>query len=178
LRRALSIDPPQRVLYDADDLTGGIRRFCTTGFCLDPIMSQISHRLGLGMILVSLLIWNGCQFEESVPHVEGIEVAMTTDNFETEALQSEIPVLVDFGAEWCGPCRQMEPAMAYLSVQYKGRLKVGKVDVDENAEVTSRYNVDGFPTFVLFEEGQEVARTVGAMSYGELSSWVDRHISN
>jgi thioredoxin 1 len=117
----------------------------------------------------------GCQ-QETVPDIEGIEVAMNDDNFEAEALQGEIPVLVDFGASWCGPCHQMEPAVAYLSVQYKDRLKVGKVDVDESPAVTSEHNVDGYPTFVLFKDGKEVARMVGGMSYRMLSSWVDEHL--
>src|SRR5690606_18097813 len=121
-----------------------------------------------------VLALGGCQ-QDSVPRVEGIEVALNDGNFEAEVLKSEIPVLVDFGASWCGPCRQMEPTVAYLSVQYKDRVKVGKVDVDESPSVTSAHKIDAYPTLVLFRDGEEIARAVGGMSYRSLSAWVDEH---
>src|SRR5690606_1735836 len=108
-------------------------------------MSHFSRVLAAATALMCglVLALSGCQ-QESIPLVEGIEVALNDENFEAEALKSEIPVLVEFGATWCGPCRQMEPAMAYLSVQFRDRVKVGKVDVDESRSVTSAHNVDGY----------------------------------
>lgn len=128
------------------------------------------------LVLVGLLVLQGRQ-QESIPDVDGIEVTMNEENFQTEALESATPVLVDFGATWCGPCRQMEPALAYLSVQYKDRVKVGKVDVDESPRIASEHNIQALPTFVVFRDGQEVARSQGAMGYSGLSSWLEQHIS-
>ena len=128
------------------------------------------------LALVGLFVVSGCQ-QESIPKVDGIEVTMNDENFQAEALEDERPVLVDFGAEWCGPCRQMEPALAYLSVQYKDRVKVGKVDVDESTRLAADYNIEALPTLVIFQDGAELARSEGSMSYKMLSSWVDEHIS-
>lgn len=128
------------------------------------------------LALVGLFVVSGCQ-QESIPKVDGIEVAMNDENFQAEALEDERPVLVDFGAAWCGPCRQMEPALAYLSVQYKDRVKVGKVDVDESTRLAADYNIEALPTLVIFQDGAELARSEGSMSYKMLSSWVDEHIS-
>jgi thioredoxin 1 len=175
---ASRIDPERLETYDSRGLTGSTLCCRTQHSIRIRSMVHVRHLLCVPAVLIlGLLACSGCQHDESIPHVDGIEVTMTTENFDAEALQSEIPVLVDFGATWCGPCRRMEPAMAYLSVQYKDRVKVGKVDVDENAEIQTQYNVDAFPTFVIFQNGQEVARTVGAMSYRDLSSWLDQHIS-
>lgn len=128
------------------------------------------------LVLVGLLVLQG-RHRESVPEVEGVEVAMNEENFQSEALESQTPVLVDFGATWCGPCRQMEPALAYLSVQYADRVKVGKVDVDENPRIASQYGVRALPTVILFQNGNEVARAEGSMSYKGLSSWLDEQIT-
>lgn len=126
-------------------------------------------------LLVILCHLQGCQVE-SVPQVDGVEVTMTDENFEQEALASDKLVLVDFYADWCGPCRQMEPAVAYLSEQYEDRLKVGKVNIDENGQVASDYGIQAIPTFVLIRDGQEIDRLSATLSYSSLSSWVDRHL--
>jgi thioredoxin len=160
-------------------LNGSARALPATQLRPDQIMVQIRHRLRSPVVLAvgALLSWSGCQQQESIPKVEGIEVTMNDENFQTEALESETPVLVDFGATWCGPCRQMEPALAYLSVQYKDRVKVGKVDVDESTRIAADYSIESLPTFAIFQDGVELARAEGSMSYKELSSWLDQHVS-
>jgi len=87
---------------------------------------------------------------------------LNSNNWETEVLQSPIPVLVDFWATWCGPCRMIAPTIESLADQYAGRIKVGKVDVDDNQELAARYRVTSIPQVCIFKNGQEVARIVGA----------------
>jgi len=95
------------------------------------------------------------------------------DNFEAEVLQSEQPVLVDFWAEWCQPCLMLAPTIDKLANEYAGRIKVGKVDVDKSPTLASRYEVQSIPLVVLFENGQAVARVVGAKPEKEYRSLVD-----
>lgn len=140
-----------------------------------PIRFVEVPSLFIALLAVSFIV-PGC-VGESIPDVEGIEVAITDQNFEREVLQSTSPVLLEFGASWCGPCRQMEPALAYLSVQYEDKLKVGKVDVDETFEIDDQYEVYAVPTFILIRDGSEVARIDGAMSYQSLTKWVDSYLS-
>src|SRR5690242_21615535 len=86
----------------------------------------------------------------------------TDQNFETEVLKASELVLVDFWAEWCGPCRMLAPVIDALADEYQGRLKVYKMDVDANEEVPARYQIRGIPTVMLFKDGQVVERLVGA----------------
>lgn len=121
----------------------------------------------------ALLLW-GC--EQSLPPIDGNEITLSTDNFDAEVLQSDLPVLVDFWAEWCGPCRQMEPVVAHLSVNYDGRLKVGKVDTDEHPGLAEQYQIEGIPTLLLFDDGEVVAQRSGYCSLSSLSAWVDSQL--
>ena len=84
-------------------------------------------------------------------------------NFESEVLGSELPYLLDFGATWCAPCRALEPALQEISVEYRGRLRVGKADIDQSPGIASRFGVRGAPTLVLFYGGQERARQLGTV---------------
>lgn len=127
------------------------------------------------VVSLFLLFLPGCA-TETIPEVEGREILMNESNFDAEALQADELVLVDFGATWCGPCRQMEPKVAYLSVEYGGRLKVGKVDIDESPNIANEYGIESIPTLALFRDGQEIARDSGVMSYQGLAAWVDRHL--
>ena len=86
----------------------------------------------------------------------------TTETWDSEVLGSELPVFVDFWAEWCGPCRMVGPAVEQLSHTLEGRVKVAKVNVDENPAIAARYGVRSIPLLLLFKDGQEVGRTVGA----------------
>ncbi len=91
-------------------------------------------------------------------------LTFTNENFEKEVLKSEIPVLVDFWAEWCGPCRSVGPIIDELAQEYKGKAKVGKVSVDENESTASAFHVMSLPTVFVFKDGQPVKHLVGVQS--------------
>lgn len=128
-------------------------------------------------LAVVICLWaSGCPQSESLPPVQGVEVPLNSGNFQTEVLDSPVPVLVDFGATWCGPCRAMEPVIAQLSLDYQGRLKVGKVDVDNSPALAAEYDISGIPAMVLFIDGQEAGRTIGGQAADELTAWVDARL--
>jgi len=89
------------------------------------------------------------------------EITLTVDNFEQEVMQSDIPVMVDFWAEWCGPCRMVGPVVAEIAEEYEGKIKVGKVNVDDEGELAEQFGVQSIPTIILVKGGEEVARQVG-----------------
>ena len=91
------------------------------------------------------------------------EVILTKENFETEVLKSDIPVLVDFWATWCGPCKMLSPVIAELAEELEGKVKVGKVNVDEQNELAMQYRVASIPTLLLFKDGQLAKTSVGFM---------------
>jgi thioredoxin len=100
-------------------------------------------------------------------------VAVTEQTFEGEVLKSEVPVLVDFWAEWCGPCRMVAPIVEELASEYAGRLKVLKLDVDDNQNLAVRYNVMSIPTLGVFRSGEMVERIVGYMPKQEIKRRLD-----
>ena len=91
------------------------------------------------------------------------EIILTSDNFEDEVLRSDKPVLVDFWATWCGPCRMMAPVIAQIAEEKEGQIKVGKVDVDEEPELAIRYGISSIPCLKVFKGGQVVKSSVGAV---------------
>ncbi|MBQ8082211.1 MAG: thioredoxin [Clostridia bacterium] len=96
------------------------------------------------------------------------EVIVTAANFEAQVLQSDKPVLVDFWATWCMPCRMLAPVVAQIAEELEGKAVVGKVDVDEEGELAAQFNVSSIPTLVVFKGGKEVARTVGVQDKAAL----------
>jgi len=97
---------------------------------------------------------------------------VTDDSFAADVLKAEGPVLVDFWAEWCGPCRAIAPALEEIGAEYKGKLTVAKVNIDENPMTPNQYGVRGIPTMILFKDGKPVATKVGAAPKSVLKSWV------
>jgi thioredoxin 1 len=100
-------------------------------------------------------------------------VPVTDATFDAEVRQSDIPVVVDFWAEWCGPCKQIGPALEELSAEYEGRVKIVKVNVDENPNSPGQLGVRGIPTLFLFKGGEVVSNKVGAAPKAALKSWID-----
>jgi len=108
----------------------------------------------------------------SSPQIEQI----TDENFEPQVLQSDLPVLVDYWAEWCGPCKQIAPILDEVAREYGGRLKVAKINVDENRQVPARFGIRGIPTLMLFRNGNVEDTRVGALSKSQLTAFLDSNI--
>jgi thioredoxin 1 len=103
-------------------------------------------------------------------------VPVTDATFDAEVRNSPVPVVVDFWAEWCGPCRMIGPALEELSEQYGGRVKVAKVNVDENPDVAARLGVRGIPALFVFKDGEVVSNRAGAAPKAALQAWIDSAI--
>lgn len=102
---------------------------------------------------------------------------VTTDNFETEVLGSEQPVLIDFWAEWCGPCKMVEPLVDEISVEYADKMRVGKVDADAYPAILNQYGIMSIPTLLLFKDGEPVMRVVGFKPKEALLEKIDPHVN-
>jgi len=104
-------------------------------------------------------------------------IEVTDANFDTEVIKSEQPVLVDFWAEWCGPCRMVAPIVEELAKEYNGTLKVGKMDVDSNPQVSMQYGIRSIPTLLVFKGGKVVEQIVGAVPKRILTEKVSKHLN-
>lgn len=103
-------------------------------------------------------------------------ITLTDDNFQKEVLESKEPVLVDFWAVWCGPCRAIAPAVEELAREYKGRVKVGKLDVDENQQVAGKYGIRSIPTLMVFKGGQVVDQLLGAVPKSRMADALNKSV--
>ena len=103
-------------------------------------------------------------------------VTLTTGNFDDETKKADSPILVDFWAEWCGPCRMVAPVLDQIAADYKGKARIGKVNVDEHSALAARYGVQSIPTLLLFKQGKVVEQYIGAASKDVLSKLIDKHL--
>lgn len=103
-------------------------------------------------------------------------VHVTDDSFEDEVLKSAEPVLVDYWADWCGPCKMIAPVLDEISTEYAGRLKVAKLNIDENPNTPPKYGIRGIPTLMLFRGGEVEATKVGAVSKSQLTAFIDSNL--
>jgi thioredoxin 1 len=102
---------------------------------------------------------------------------VTDATFEAEVLQSQQPVLVDYWAEWCGPCKMIAPILDDVSATYEGKLQIAKMNVDENRDIPGKFGIRGIPTLMLFKDGQLAATKVGAMSKSQLIAFIDQQLA-
>jgi len=109
---------------------------------------------------------------------ENRHVTLGSDNFGEKVLRSELPVLVDFWAEWCGPCRAVGPIVEELASEFDGKVTIGKVNVDEHPEIAAQYGIRGIPTLILFRGGRPVDQVVGAVPKPVLSDLLERHTAD
>ena len=105
------------------------------------------------------------------------QIVYTSDaNFENDVLKSNVPVLVDYWAEWCGPCKMIAPILDEIAGDYQGKLKIAKVNVDENQQVTQKYGIRSIPTLMMFKGGNVQAQKVGAMSKSQLAAFIETNL--
>ena len=103
-------------------------------------------------------------------------IKVTDQSFQADVLDAKMPVVVDFWAEWCGPCRMIAPALEELAGEYDGKVTVAKINIDENPQVPTRYGVRGIPTLMIFNQGQVAATKVGALPKSKIKEWIESSV--
>ena len=103
-------------------------------------------------------------------------VYLTDDSFQNEVLESAEPVLVDYWAEWCGPCKMIAPILTEIATEYQGKVKVAKLNIDDNPQTPPKYGIRGIPTLMLFKDGNVEATKVGALSKSQLTAFIDTNL--
>ena len=106
----------------------------------------------------------------------GDNIHVTDETFENEVLKSDDPVLVDYWAEWCGPCKMIAPVLEEIAEEYAGKLKIAKLNIDDNPKTPAKYGIRGIPTLMLFKDGNVEAIKVGAVSKSQLSAFIDSNV--
>jgi len=103
-------------------------------------------------------------------------VSLTDDSFEEKVIKSSTPVLVDYWAEWCGPCKSIAPILEEIAEEYAGKVVVAKLNIDDNTDTAPKYGIRGIPTLMLFKDGEVEATKVGALNKSQLTAFLDQHI--
>ncbi len=143
-----------------------------------PLLGSRNPHLRLAVSLLFLFaVLGGCQRTQS-SHSGPKKPPVTSPEFENEVLKSDQLVLIDFAAEWCGPCHMLEPILYELASKYEGRVRIETVDVDQSKELAREYSVQALPTLIFFNRGEEVGRVVGVYSLAELSDLLDGHLAD
>lgn len=142
------------------------------------ISGVVPELRGLNLFNSSFIYPNEMQQGDTKRNMAGANMLTLTDStFDREVLNSDVPVLVDFWAEWCGPCRMMEPTIEAIAADYAGKIKVGKLNVDDNGATAMRFNIRGIPTLLLFKDGRIVDQRVGAVGKAEVQKMLEAHIA-
>ncbi len=103
-------------------------------------------------------------------------ISLTDESFETDVIKSNVPVLVDYWAEWCGPCKSIAPMLEEIAEEYEGKLVVAKLNIDDNTDTAPKYGIRGIPTLMLFKDGEVEATKVGALNKSQLTAFLDQNI--